>query len=219
MASFCNERTVEIAIASQLRILFGAGGRRVIPIHFWASREGSKAASEIHAGIPFRLLALFVRRPKLSSLETSVDGKLNIELLQFARVAKRANIPTVAVFPCAPNLLDLVDDPALLFLGIPDEGEDIYFSVRLEEGSYVVTSEVMPLLIEPSTIVQCVYQNQAPATLDTWARIIKQVRREVPEQKSWFPWGRSTYKPLYLLLADESLVRARGMSINRSYLG
>jgi len=202
MPSFCSETTVEIAVASQLRTLFGADRRRVVPVHFWASREGSRAASKLHAGIAFRLVALFVRRPKLGSVPTVVAGKLNHELVQFAKVARSMNILTFAVFPCVGNLLDLAEDPKLLFLDVPETDGDVHFAVRLDRDPCAVTPEVAPLLREPGAIVRRLHQVQAPATLEDWSRTIKHVRREVPGPGSWLPWGGSTYKPLYLFLAE-----------------
>lgn len=206
MPSFCNETTVEIAIASQLKSLLEADGRKVVPIHFWATREGSRAASAVHADIPFRIIAVFVRRPKLGPQQGVVHGKLNDEIVRFANVARQANIPTVAVFPCARNLIELVGNPPLLFLDIPNKAGDVHFSVQVDVNPRVVSAEAVPLEVAPDIIAERAYQMQAPASLEIWSRTIRQVRQEAPGDKSWLPWGRSVYKPLYLLLADGNAI-------------
>jgi hypothetical protein len=202
MASFCNETTVEIAIAAQLRDVLGQGKRRVVPVHFWASREGSRTASRVHADVPLRLIALFARRPKSSAAPHVVEGKINWELQRFAGVAKTVGIPTFAVFPCVNNLLDLSDTPPLLFLDIQGEGGDVFFSVQLGESVNLLTSAVRPLVVTPDAMIDRAYQMQKPATLEWWSQAIRDVRAHSTESGSWIPWGRATYKPLYLLLSD-----------------
>jgi hypothetical protein len=105
--SFMCEHTVEFALVPKMIHILTTQFPKVIPIYFWATREGSRISRECTFGGKFRVVAVFPRRPKvLSPGDNRVFVKFNQQLFQSAHGAEEAGIPVLAGIPLVSSLMD-----------------------------------------------------------------------------------------------------------------
>jgi len=132
MLGFLSEHTAEYVLVPRLRSILAAKFGIVIPVYFWKTREGNSLSNLIHKSEFVRVLALFPRRPKLTSpTEETIWGKINQELLEYARASSSAGIPAIAGLPLAHSLPELWENREPIWISLAYESpEDVVFEVE-----------------------------------------------------------------------------------------
>jgi len=132
MIGFLSEHTAEFVLVPRLRSILVARFGVVTPVYFWKTREGNSLSNIIHKSEFVRVLALFPRRPKLTSpTEETIWGKINQKLLKYARASFSVGIPAIAGLPLAHSLPELWENPKPIWISLAHESpEDIFFEVE-----------------------------------------------------------------------------------------
>jgi len=87
--SFISEHSLEYIVVPSICKILRAKYKRIIPIYYWATREGNALSGKLHSNIRVRLLSVFPRRPKIDSNQPDIIyGKLNNAILHFAEISK-----------------------------------------------------------------------------------------------------------------------------------
>lgn len=207
MTSFFSERTAEYALVPALHEYLQLRYSAVSPIFFWKTREGNSYAEELHENCRVKILAMFARRPKFFGPKNLVFGKVNSELVAYAKAAMAVGIPTIAGFPAVQSVFDLHHHPPIYWLDLTSsiEGE-LCFTVDLsadfptpndEDGNPVSTITLADIanLIDDS------------ANVLPWKEAMKRIsklRATQHQVESYFHFAWfGGYKPVYFLVSQD----------------
>ena len=103
-----SERTAEYVLVNDLVHRLSPAFQDLLPMFFWATREGNRTAFESMRDFKLRLLTCFARRPKVDRfLNEHILMKINPELKQYHEVCSPLGIPVVAGLPMIRSLSSL----------------------------------------------------------------------------------------------------------------
>lgn len=199
---FISEHTAEFVLVSEAVDAFAALCSKVIPISFWASREGrAKVSSE---RMCFRVVSVFARRPKvISSADQVVIVKINRALFEYAAAAEQFGIPTLAASPLVASLDRLHIGCESVWFRLCDNGEreDFCLEVPLEKSRLQAAKREN--VSGPSEIKEISRRVADSAERLSWQEVVRRLRElKNAAGPSGFMFGPATYKPFHLLLVD-----------------
>jgi len=207
MSSFFCERTAEYTVVPHLTDHLRLTFRIVVPIFFWATREGSKESLARHEPSHVRILAVFARRPKTCERPNLLKGKLNAELFRFARVAYRLGVFSVAAIPIARSVFELGPGAPVLYLSLSSSDDhDVEFLVDRSPLTILQRNADMSdvTTLSLSDISEAVEHRTRPLAWSDAVRVMSNLRRELVKNGSrWMPFS-SGYKPVYFVLLEKS---------------
>lgn len=127
-----SEHTAEFILVPKLMEFIKTRYTNVVPVYFWATREGNKLSRDLHRNMNLKIIAFFPRRPKFDSKNPKlIYGKINSLIFEFANFASSLNIPTIAGLPIVGSLLDLSKNPSICWFHIvKSEPKDITFEIN-----------------------------------------------------------------------------------------
>ncbi|MGE8179043.1 hypothetical protein [Pseudomonas fluorescens] len=124
--SFLSEHSVEFSLVAAAKELLSGRYEYAVPIYPWMGRELGKLSGLIHGGDCFKVLAIFPRRPKLTTKSSSsIFIRINYELLEFEEVCTKFGIPVVAGCPMVCNFWDLGKSPSIVWLNLATQNEGV----------------------------------------------------------------------------------------------
>lgn len=207
LSSFMNERTLEFALVPAMQTALEEHFGRAVPIYFWKSREGSRHSLAIHGDRPVRLLALFGRRPKITTGGVAIEGKLNQQLLRFAKQAHELGIASIAGFSPVTALFDLAEHPTMYWIllwqmkQIDERGDVFFHSVSATSGEKLIDTTGLPLpVVSTAAISLAVQETSNVMSFATAVEAMSQLRSALSGDGGFFPWRGSNYKPIYFLI-------------------
>jgi hypothetical protein len=182
----------------------------VIPIYFWKGREGNRHSLAIHNSRFVRLLALFGRRPKVGIDGSVLGGKINHELLVFAKRAHEMGIPSIAGFCLSPTLFELTEDPAMYWIPLWEVHKiygfaDILFQPSPDDGGQNLidmSGQCLPA-VPTEDIAFVVQAASSVMSFATAVEVMSELRSPLQSEESSFPWWGSGYKPVYFLISAD----------------
>ena len=105
MTSFISEHTAEYILVPDLVRRLMPEFPDIVPLFFWASREGNTTAQWSMEGVPVRIVTAFPRRPKiLPDRSNRILMKLNGQLFNYASESSGRGIPVIAGVPLVTSL-------------------------------------------------------------------------------------------------------------------
>jgi len=115
--SFISEHTAEYALVRSLVGVLSRQFSTIIPIYFWATREGSSIAGRGVGQQNVRVITAYARRPKVVNPDDSIVlMKINALLLQAGAAGLDVGIPVLAGVPLASGLLQFnIETPCSWF--------------------------------------------------------------------------------------------------------
>ena len=213
--SFMSEHTAEYVLVNDLVCRLTPAFPNLIPIFFWAKREGNRTALESMHDLNCRLVTCFARRPKVEyAAPDHLFMKINSELMQYRQACEPLDIPVLAGLPMVKSLSDLrLNSPCNWFDLAKFDCINQEFYVTLGPDGAVTLDDSTHKLPKPLTNPQIEeLVNKSP--LLTWSRAVehlRHVRRMVSDhaRKNYgyvrFPFFGG-YKPFLLLaLAADSI--------------
>jgi hypothetical protein len=106
--SFMSEHTAEYVLVNDLVHRLSPAFPNLLPMFFWATREGNRTAIASMHHLSFRLLTCFARRPKVDGLlDDNILMKINRELKQYHQACTPLGIPVLAGLPMIRSLSSL----------------------------------------------------------------------------------------------------------------
>lgn len=204
--SFISEHTAEYVLVPALARILSAKFAHVVPVYFWATREGNETARRSMDRQRVRLISVYARRPKVKEpAQNHILVKLNAQLFEFARRAAPLGIPVFAGVPLASSLASLGLDVQCSWLRLKPEGthdRDIEFSLTLDGvkcgDDHGCADWDGPL--QPDQLVESVLDSTESVPWERAVENLKQIQSGVRNYGRWPFFGG--YKPFYLLLFD-----------------
>src|SRR6266446_6341375 len=103
-----SEHTAEYVLVSDLVHRLSPAFPQVIPMFFWATREGNRTAIQSMSELSFWLLTCFARRPKIESVDADyILMKINPELVHNCKASAALSIPVLVGLPMVKSLSSL----------------------------------------------------------------------------------------------------------------
>lgn len=204
--SFVNERSVEYILASNLADELSAEYGTVVPIFFWKTREGSKAAAEGMIGRGVRLLTVFARRPKIFHPDDlAVIMKVNRMLFRAADASYEVGSPVFVGIPLASSLLQLTMQAHCLWFRLPLTNGvvgDMEFTIPVD-GS-LATGSVPPLEGPLDTLE--IFEAARAGRAMLWHDVVVamgNIRDSSSNSGHWLLGGGGCYRPFFILLGTD----------------
>ena len=198
--SFISEHSLEYVVVPRICEILSASYKRIVPIYYWATREGNIVSRQLHSNMKLKILSVFPRRPKLDVIDSDVlYGKINQSVMEFAKAAKSCGIPTIFCLPLVKSLLDISSDCRCLYLNVSKHGGgDIHFRAIVESNRIDLDCEETASItrLDGAAIMTMVSEGRVL----NWDDAILHLNqlRNVNDRYSRF-W-MSQYKPIYFLL-------------------
>src|SRR5258708_36498321 len=105
--SFISEHSAEYVLVARLSRILTQHFGKVVPMYFWATREGSAISRECNPSQMVKVVSVFARRPKVSvPAQPFVRMRINQSILQTATLSASLDIPTFAGIPLVSSILD-----------------------------------------------------------------------------------------------------------------
>jgi hypothetical protein len=206
--SFISEHTAEYALVRSLVGILSRQFSTIIPVYFWAAREGSSIAARGMGQQHVRVITAYARRPKVVNPEDSIVlMKINALLLQAGAAGLKVGIPLFAGVPLAAGLLQFsIETPCSWFHinGRVPGDQDVEIRISLS-GEVQESNSSRPGVVGPLTADDLLSIVQSEARVMPWEVAVNCIRRvrssgEIGMRAFFF----SGYRPFYLVVPAEN---------------
>lgn len=200
--SFISEHSAEYILVPDLATVLYKKYSSVVPIYFWATREGGRLAAASMKASQVRLVTAFARRPKTSNPgDSDLILKINTTLLQAAAAGARLGSPVFAGVPLTTDLMRLqIGIPCAWFalLGKGQYAGDVYIRLSLTEERHNPSNKA-GLIKGPLTENEIVDIVSRKATPMKWADAVETMKilRRSEKEYGWYMGG---YRPFFLII-------------------
>jgi hypothetical protein len=199
MHSFLSEHSIELLMIPKLVNHLSEYYNKIIPIFYWANREGGILNNKILKNKEFRIIAVYARRPKFRKPDDDYFIlKINEQLVAKNNVLKNFQVPSFAGIPLI-NSLEAFDNTA----------EFLWFNIDMFSGqSEIIIPLYLPDFsytnlygcINHQSMIEMIEEKSKPIQWAKAVEIFKEANRV--EVRNTFFW--TGYKPVYLLIpADQ----------------
>jgi len=201
--SFLSEHSVEYCLVYRLNQLMSPRWN-VIPLFFWRSREGSTISKMCDRGEQIRVMAVYARRPKLSSPgDDAIIMKVNDHVFSRANYLTMQGIPVFCGVPLVSRVLDFRMDSPCAWFYLASKNTYIDEELLLDVKTGAVRSRTDGSSIEPvdeHRIASIIEKSISPMKLSD--AIQKLNFKEGEGLRVRFPPFGGIYKPAYLFMAE-----------------
>jgi hypothetical protein len=207
--SFLSEHSAEFVLVPQLIRILSDSYEGITPFYFWAGREGSLISKCCDTGESIRMVAVYARRPKISSYnDYEITVKFNAVLSEKAYEFSKVGIPVLAGVPRVTSIMDFRLEAKCSWFQILSDGEpaDIEGILNIDDESSIkipVNNFVRGPLSESainSLMIQQCNQMKWVEAID----VIRTVRASRPrnylDYSSYLARMFGGYKPFFLIL-------------------
>lgn len=206
--SFISEHTAEYALVHDLVVILSREYNNVIPIYFWATREGGSMAMKSVGDCRVRVVSAYARRPKvIEPTDSTILMKVNSFLLRAGTIGIEAGSPVFAGVPLATGLLQFsLNTPCCWFhlKGGASDNQDINININLsgqiQNGNFNNSKVCGPLA--DKDILTLVKQY---SRLMCWNEAVDCIRHvRASGEIGMRAFFLSTYRPFYLILPESN---------------
>ena len=210
--SFISEHTAEYFLVPAALQVFSETGEQVLPLYFWATREGSRISRECGSGEEeVRLVAVYPRRPKvIQPNQDHVYVKFNLSLFETAKFAQTLDVPVFAGVPLASSILDLSPKTLVAWFHLEPKEKPIrdeVVRVALHGKDEDTDSSSMVKRIGEEELLDLALNRSRTQDWDACLNQMKEVRRyvRVSNYGSRWPWFGG-YKPFFIVIVENNSV-------------
>ena len=202
--SFISEHTAEYALVRSLVGILSQQFSTIIPVYFWATREGSIIAAKSVERTHVRVIAAYARRPKVvNPYDNIVLVKINALLLQAGAAGLDVGIPVLAGVPLASGLLQFsIETPCSWFHinGRVPGDQDVEICISLS-GEAQESNSCRPGVVGPLTANDLLSIVQSEARAMPWDVAVDCIRRvRSSGEKGMRGFFFSGYRPFYVVV-------------------
>ena len=201
---FC-EHTAEFVLIPRIKRVLADCYEKVVPIYYWKTREGSLLSKEIHKYYKVRTLAVFPRRAKIKRLQpTTIFGKINKELIEFAKLSRSRGIPAIAGWPIVSTIDELDDSKQPVYLNLSEQyNEEFIFEIDISTLDFVSVdpASVLVEFISEEEIPNIIGSSGYQMDWENALEVINELRMSVRHNFFYMPFGG--YKPVYMLIFNQ----------------
>lgn len=197
--SYICEHSSEFTLVPELKRVLKINYDFVTPVFPWLTREGSKISHYIHGDDAFYVLALYPRRPKVSSIDPpKIEIKINPELIKESDVGREHGIPFLAGCPLATNFWSLGSEPKTFWVKINENCDANYTAKATRYNKWSIVNDSKDTILETDEqLLAFVSKRCEIHNIESFIEAIRDFRRRT-SHGSWFYGGG--YKPVYFLL-------------------
>jgi hypothetical protein len=205
--SFMSEHSIEYCLVLHLVRVLSSHYKQVVPFYYWKYREGNNIARSSICYMPYILVAVYPRRPKVESASHGpLEFKFNSQVLLSAKEYRLRGILVLAGMPLISGLGSYkLDSPCVWFEII--ENNDF-------KGDLHIYSNIDGELVEPlplsSPVMGHIGLEEIPdlvinnSELFDWPTLVNKIDEVRIASRRLFgpsaPWFSGGYKPFYILL-------------------
>lgn len=198
-SSFINEHTAEFILVPMFSKILEQNYRPVIPIYYWASREGGILARKCLQDVDCLIVAFYARRPKVHYIQQEhIEVKFNESLFSHARLLEQIGVKVFAGVPLISDLKHLHSEPPCAFFNINPHGNECILHINKFDVSTTFESDSI-LKVDPLKILSIIAERP---TYQHWDKFI-----EADKKGRFNPYNSTLkgiygqlYKPVYFLL-------------------
>lgn len=204
--SFICEHTAEYFLTRRIADALLPWFDFAVPIHYWATREGSSIAMQSIADTPIRVVAVYARRPKITAPGADrLVMKINEQLFAAATFAARFGIPLLAGLPLVTQLADLCPEAGCAWFwltGGTGPGCDVEIVLPVDDPHATVIED--PHIVGP--VLEDSLADRVQYLAGTWhwrdaTRIMHALRNKGMGHHGPFGGG---YQPFYVVLPGDT---------------
>lgn len=134
-SSFANEHTIGYFMIPLVLAEFETKFRMVTPVYYMATREGSRQARSAFPSAPFKLMAMYARRPKLSDRHPGrIEMKVNQILFDRSDYLRQEGVPTIIGMPMAENMTAVHEKLNMRWFELQEGGVEIQLQIPRDAG-------------------------------------------------------------------------------------
>ncbi|HEU4471154.1 MAG TPA: hypothetical protein VFR58_08730 [Flavisolibacter sp.] len=172
----------------------------VIPIFYWASREGNSLVKKSFKQ-PVRIVALYPRRPKVTGTTSdSIYVKFNEELFYWNEEFALEGIPVFAGMPLANSLENFHYHTKCLWFKIHRLGHEETILIDLHNENSVRSTNISSILEDE--IIQTIWHETKILDWSYFCRLIKEIKRKADYKFNRSRFNNISYKPAYFILME-----------------
>lgn len=200
--SFISEHSAEYVLVPNLASILSVKYPSLVPIYFWATREGGSLAVASLGSSRVRLVTAFARRPKTNNPGSDVLFlKINASLLEAAETGARLGSPVFAGVPLATSLLHFNTCTPCAWFALPGEVQvagDIHIRLSLSEKRSNPSNKkgVINGPLTEDEIMDIVSRKTIPMT---WADAV-QAMKNIRKSGRSYGWFMAGYQPFFLII-------------------
>jgi len=204
--SFISEHTAEYALVGDITQCLMQRFSSVIPVYFWATREGSRVGCEYMQGRPVKIVAAYARRPKVQ--EPGQDWllvKINSQLFQAAALGQQLGIPVFAGVPVVTSLTSFrLGVPCCWFVLSPKCSSDGDCEFRLSVADRTTERSSGSNIMGPLSQDEIIRVVEDHARAQPWEKASLFIR-EINRSGTQYLYSRFVpgYRPFFLLIPAE----------------
>ncbi|MCE2895838.1 MAG: hypothetical protein LW721_15505 [Flammeovirgaceae bacterium] len=201
--SFIGEHTVGLTIVPILKSILEKEFTFVVPIFPWMTREGGSISKLIHKHDEFKIIGLYPRRPKLSTLKPdSVILKISSQIIFGAKGGKSLGIPIIGGLPLVRNLWELSNKPECLWLKLDlNEDEQIEYEITFNKNYHLEKSLSIRTLKSEAEIIQLIRETAKTFNIVEAIEAFRKIKTGSMNLDFYSSFAyMGGYKPVYFLL-------------------
>ena len=197
-----SEHTAEYVLVNDLVHRLSPAFPDLLPMFFWATREGNRTAIESMQHLNFRLLTCFARRPKVARvLNEHILMKINPELKQYFQACTPLGIPVLAGLPMIRSLSSLRLTSACNWFSVADfdcVDRDEFYVVVARDGTATLLESDDKLAVPLTTAkIENLVRESPKLSWDEVVSHLSEVRRMVSDNTQRFIFF-GAYRPFIL---------------------
>lgn len=202
--SFISEHSAEYVLVPNMARILSTQFEKVIPIYFWATREGNSMSKSCAENRSIYLLAMFPRRPKIFEPGASqIRVKFNSVLFSAALRAQEFGVPVFAGVPLTNSILNFdLETQCLWFVvnAIPGETADVEIDMSVDNPTTAtgICDKKISGPLSADEILEHFYRLANRMTWDTAIEAMRTIR--ATQSFTMWPFLQA-YKPMYFALA------------------
>lgn len=195
--SFVNEHSVEYVLVPQLVQLLEKNFKKVIPLYFWATREGGNMAKDSLRHHYFKMLAIYPRRPKIADINGDhILLNLNEVLFERSREFKKRGVPVIAGTLLIDSLYKFQLNAQCLWLKLNETGSQQTLEINLTNP--LITSPDVNVL-RPNDFKFLIDEHCNSMSGEEIIDIMRSAKSRF-EEGFWAGLYGDLYKPFYVLI-------------------
>lgn len=197
-SSFVSEHSIEYVLVPQFAEILSSDYKTVIPIYFWHSREGGNISKDCFKNKFVRIVALYARRPKISSAyQESIYVKFNEVLFERARMFKEKGILVFAGVPVISSLDFFTLDTKCDWFSLKENGFEEIIEISCHNHLPIQTKSINQ--VNKKEILN---QIRDQSELLKWPDAINFLRelRHRSDYIKFYSYMGDTYKPTFFLM-------------------